>query len=73
MRRRTRSAAVQEAANRGIRIYTVGIGSPTGALLHINGFTVESRLDAATSATDCSADRRYVLQRTEHRQFTRDL
>lgn len=38
----------QLAANRGIRVDTVGLGSAAGATLHIKGFTVRSRLDAAT-------------------------
>jgi Ca-activated chloride channel family protein len=39
--------AAQAAADRGVRIYTVGIGSPEGATLHLDGFTVRSRLDEA--------------------------
>jgi Ca-activated chloride channel family protein len=41
-------AAAQTAANRGVRIDTVGIGSPEGTTLHINGFTVHTQLDEAT-------------------------
>lgn len=41
-------AAAQEAANRGVRIYTVGLGSPQGINLHVNGFTVHTQLDEAT-------------------------
>jgi Ca-activated chloride channel family protein len=41
-------AAAQAAAARGIRIDTVGIGSPEGTTLHINGFTVFTQLDEAT-------------------------
>jgi Ca-activated chloride channel homolog len=41
-------AAAQQAADRGIRIYTVGIGSTAGATLKLDGFTVRSRLDEAT-------------------------
>jgi Ca-activated chloride channel family protein len=41
-------AAAQRAADRGIRIYTVGIGSTEGATLDIEGFTIRSRLDEAT-------------------------
>ncbi len=41
-------ATAQAAANQGVRIYTVGIGSPTGTTLHINGFTVHTQLDEAT-------------------------
>jgi len=41
-------AAAQAAADRGVRIYTVGIGSTTGTNLHIGGFTVHTQLDDAT-------------------------
>lgn len=40
--------AAQIAADRGIRIYTVGIGSAAGTTLKVNGFTVHTRLDEAT-------------------------
>ena len=38
----------QIAADRGVRIYTVGIGSAEGAMLNIEGFSVRSRLDEQT-------------------------
>jgi Ca-activated chloride channel homolog len=38
-------AAAQAAAERGVRIYTVGIGSAAGTTLHVNGFTVHTQLD----------------------------
>lgn len=38
-------AAAQAAADRGVRVYTVGIGSAAGTTLHVNGFTVHTRLD----------------------------
>lgn len=41
-------AAAQTAADRGIRVYTVGLGSPTGTMLHINGFTLHTQLDEGT-------------------------
>ena len=41
-------AAAQTAAERGVRIYTVGIGSPTGTTVHINGFSLHTQLDEAT-------------------------
>ena len=41
-------ASAQNAADRGIRIFTVGIGSSAGATLHLDGFTVRSRLDEQT-------------------------
>jgi len=37
----------QTAINRGVRIYTVGIGSAVGTTLHVNGFTVHTQLDEA--------------------------
>jgi Ca-activated chloride channel family protein len=40
--------AAQVAADQGIRIYTVGIGSPAGATIDIDGFKVHTQLDAAT-------------------------
>jgi Ca-activated chloride channel homolog len=39
--------AAQAAADRGVRIYTVGIGSAAGTTLHVNGFTVHTELDEA--------------------------
>jgi Ca-activated chloride channel family protein len=41
-------AAAQTAIDRGVRIYTVGIGSAAGTTLHVNGFTVHTQLDEAT-------------------------
>jgi Ca-activated chloride channel family protein len=38
--------AAQQAADRGVRIYTVGIGSPGGTTLDINGFQVHTQLNA---------------------------
>jgi len=40
-------AAAQAAADRGVRIYTVGVGSAAGATLHIEGFTIHTQLDEA--------------------------
>ena len=36
-----------EAARRGVRIYSVGIGSPAGAIIKVQGFSVHTRLDEA--------------------------
>jgi Ca-activated chloride channel family protein len=38
-------AAAEAASDRGVRIYTVGIGSADGTTLEIEGFTVHTRLD----------------------------
>ncbi len=37
--------AAQTAADQGVRIYTVGIGSAAGTTIHVNGFTVHTQLD----------------------------
>ena len=44
-------ASAQAAADRGVRIYTVGIGSEGGATLDLDGFQVHTQLDAATLRT----------------------
>jgi Ca-activated chloride channel family protein len=41
-------AAAQVAADRAVRIYTVGIGSPGGSDLTIDGFNIHTQLDEAT-------------------------
>jgi Ca-activated chloride channel family protein len=41
-------AAAKAAADRGVRIYTVGVGSAQGTTVHVNGFTVHTQLDEAT-------------------------
>lgn len=38
-------AAAQIASERGIKVHTIGIGSPNGAPLSVDGFTVQTRLD----------------------------
>ena len=40
--------AAQLAADRGVRVYPIGIGSPGGATLEVEGFTVHTRLDEPT-------------------------
>jgi Ca-activated chloride channel homolog len=41
------SAAAQLAADRGVRIYTVGVGSIAGKTLKINGFNIHTQLNEA--------------------------
>lgn len=43
--------ATAAAADRGVRIFTVGVGSENGATLDLDGFQVHTRLDAATLRT----------------------
>ncbi len=42
--------AAQAARDRGIRIDTVGIGSPAGTTLEVEGFLVHTQLDEAALA-----------------------
>ena len=41
-------AAAQTALDRGVRIYTVGLGSAAGTTLDLDGFKVHTQLDEAT-------------------------
>ena len=43
--------AARTAADRGIRIVTVGVGTATGATLDLDGFRIQTRLDEATLQT----------------------
>jgi Ca-activated chloride channel family protein len=40
--------AAQAAADQGVRVYTVGIGSAAGTTVTVNGFQLHTQLDAAT-------------------------
>jgi len=40
--------AAQQAADRGVRIYTVGVGDPNGVILRLGGMSARVRLDEAT-------------------------
>ncbi len=39
---------VGQAADRGVRIYTVGVGNPAGTILRTEGFSIRVRLDEET-------------------------
>ena len=41
-------AIIDEAINRGVRVYTVGLGTPQGTILRIGGRAVRTALDEAT-------------------------
>ncbi len=41
-------AVAQSAADRGVRIHTIGIGSPDGATLEVEGFLIHTQLDERT-------------------------
>jgi Ca-activated chloride channel family protein len=57
-------AAAELAAEYGVRIYPIGIGSEGGATITIEGFTVRSRLDPALLAE--------IAQITDGEYFTAD-
>jgi Ca-activated chloride channel family protein len=40
--------AAQTAADQGVRIYTIGIGSTAGATVTVSGFQLHTQLDPAT-------------------------
>ncbi|MFL5732157.1 MAG: VWA domain-containing protein [Chloroflexia bacterium] len=67
-------ALAQQAADRGVRIYTVGIGSAAGADLHLNGFTVHSRLDEQTlqQISELTGGTYYNAESTEELQAVYD-
>jgi Ca-activated chloride channel family protein len=37
--------AAQVAADQGVRVHTVGIGSPEGAIIHVDGFAIQTQLN----------------------------
>ena len=39
------AVAAQLAADLGVRVYTIGVGSPEGAIIEVEGFTVHTSLD----------------------------
>jgi Ca-activated chloride channel homolog len=39
---------IQQASDRGVRVYTVGLGSPEGTVLRTGGFSIRVRLDEDT-------------------------
>ena len=39
---------IEQASNRGVRVYTVGMGNPEGAILRVEGRSVRVRLDEET-------------------------
>lgn len=41
-------AIIDQAITRGIRVYTVGVGTPTGAVLNLEGRSIRTSLDEAT-------------------------
>jgi Ca-activated chloride channel family protein len=45
------TTAAKAAADQGIRIYTIGIGTPAGTTVTLDGFQIHTQLDAATLQT----------------------
>ena len=65
--------AVQVAADRGVRIYTIGIGSPEGATLEIEGFSTYHAAGRAHAAGGCRAHGRRLFQCRRRRRSAFDL
>ena len=42
------ATAAKAAADQGVRIYTIGIGTPAGTTVTLDGFQIHTQLDAAT-------------------------
>ena len=66
----------REAVERGIKVYTVGIGTPEGTILQIQGRNVFTRLDEATlkAVADLTGGRYYQAQnKDELREIYEDL
>src|SRR6185369_9586019 len=58
--------AAQLAAERGVRIHTIGVGSTEGMNLEVNGFTVFTQLDeAALKQISAITDGTYYNAKTE--------
>ncbi len=51
----------QLAAEAGVRIYPIGIGSPEGAVLEIDGFNIVTQLNETSLARDCQPDQWRLL------------
>ena len=66
-------AAAQAAAQRGVRIHTIGLGSAAGTTVHVNGFTVHTQLDEARPEADLPDYRRHLLQRNRCTGTAQDL
>lgn len=69
-------SVVDQAANRGIRVYTIGVGSPEGTILRIEGRAFRTRLDEETlkrvaELTDAAYFR--ATTETDLRQVYEDL
>jgi len=56
--------AAQQASDRGVRVFTVGVGSPDGTILSIEGRSVRVRLDEETL--------KGIADRTDARYFRAD-
>jgi len=52
---------VQQAADRGVRVYTIGLGKPEGTILHVQGRQVRVRLDEAVL--------KYIAEQTDAEYF----
>ena len=56
------------AADRGVRVFTVGIGTKEGEILRTEGWSMRVRLDEESLKTDRQHDARRVLLRRHARR-----
>ena len=55
-------AIIDQAIDRGIRVYTVGVGTPSGAVLNLDGRSIRTSLDETTlKAIAADTDAEYFL------------
>lgn len=55
-------AIIDQAIERGIRVYTVGVGTPSGAVLNLDGRSIRTSLDETTlKAIAAATDAEYFL------------
>ena len=66
-------AVAPVAAQAGVRIYPIGLGSANGAVVDVDGFRVATTLDAELLARDRAAQRRQVLPGPGRRGARPDL
>ena len=57
---------LDQAITRGIRVYTVGVGTPSGAVLNLEGRSIRTSLDESTLKTIAEdTDAQYFLATSE--------
>ena len=66
-------AVTQVAADAGVRIYSIGVGSEEGAVVEIEGFNVATRLDEELLQGDRRPEQRHLLPRRGRRRASKEI